>query len=223
MTVPVEPPAGPPAEQPAVPVHVVAAWQQAEAQLLPSVMGQPDHYQRAVLLLGATLGRLRRLGPDIQPLLDAADSAGQLVAEVAEQERVNPLGLDLPLIGQTALAMRHREVVAEQAAARRRDALANARERGLEWVVLEDFGDPAGDPFRPYRRLEAHAGTGRAVLATTRPDETFQSSQHTVSELRIDVDTGQVTQTADDPDETPDAASRDQRVREMRDRISGPR
>jgi hypothetical protein len=42
-----------------------------------------------------------------------------------------------------------------------------------------------------------------------------------LQELRIDVETGQVTPTADDPDELPDVASRNLRVREIRNRISG--
>jgi hypothetical protein len=95
-------------------------------------------------------------------------------------------------VGRAALAVRHREVAAEQASARRVRLLAAARARQLSWVVLEESGDSAGDPFMPYRRLEAHATTGQALLVTASPDDDFRACQHAVERVRVDLHTGRV-------------------------------
>ena len=59
--------------------------------------------------------------------------------------------------------------------------------------MLEESGDWAGDPFTPYRRLEAHATTGQALLVTAVPDDDFRTCQHDVrASCRVDLDTGRV-------------------------------
>jgi hypothetical protein len=94
------------------------------------------------------------------------------------------------VIADAALAARHREVVAERRAEGRRAALDDARARGRSWVVLETSGDPAGDPLAPYRRLEAHASTGHAVLVTTAPDDELLRTVHCIEAVLVDLATG---------------------------------
>ena len=56
--------------------------------------------------------------------------------------------------------------------------------------MLEESGSSGGDPFVPYRRVEAEPSTGRALLVTTRPDDTFTGCVHEVVTGHIDVRSG---------------------------------
>jgi hypothetical protein len=122
-------------------------------------------------------------------------------------------------MGHAALALRHREIVAEQASARRVRMLADARAGQLTWVVLEEAGDPAGDPMSPYRRLEAAPATGRAMLVTATPAEDFRTCLHCAQAGRVDLDTGRVdvpVETDEQPLRWPSAAEREAHVARMR-------
>ncbi len=175
-----------------VPAATAASWQQGQARLFPAVMTRPDIYQRAVTLVRFTLDRLRELGPSTGALLTADATGAELVTQVVEERGLSSFELDLGLIAQAALAMRHREVLAEQAAARRVRTLHEAREQGRSWVVLEEDGSSPGDPFVPYHRLEAEVSTGRALLVTASPDEEFRASVHEVLPVQVDLASGQV-------------------------------
>lgn len=178
-------------DEPTVPAELADSWRTAEAQLFGALLAGPVGYRGAVAMVGDTVDRLRRLGPSTVALLNAAPTIGALVREGLEEgsptSRIDP-----ELAGRAALAVRHREVVAEQASARRANLLAAARAGGVSWVVLEESGDSAGDPFMPYRRLEAHATTGQALLVTATPDDDFRTCQHAVEVLRVEVETGRI-------------------------------
>lgn len=207
---------------PPVPPELSAAWMAAEARLFPSVLTMPDVYERTVLALRVTLDRLRGLGTGTGPLLDAAALGPGLVLSAAEEGGTSTAGLDVGLIAQVALAMRHREVIADRAAAARLRLVGQARAQGRPWVVLEESGDRAGDPYRPYRRLEVHVRTGRVIAVTTTADEDFRTVRHGVAEARLDLRTGVVVET--DPMDGPprgatthaDAAQREREVERRR-------
>lgn len=208
---------------PPVPPELSAAWATAEGELFPSVLALPDVYERTLLALRATLDRLRGLGTGTGPLLEAAASGPALVASAAEQGGISTSGLDVGLIGQVALAMRHREVVADLAAAARLQVVRRARAEGRTWVVLEESGDWAGDPYLPYRRVEVHVPTGRVVAVTTTVDEDFRTVFHGVAEARLDLQTGAVVGTdqvgwgpASRPTTHADAADRERDVERRR-------
>ena len=79
--------------------------------------------------------------------------------------------------------------------------------------------EPAGSPFAPYRRLEADARSGRALLVRAEPDEAFASVLHRVDPALVDLQTGQLSA---DPDHEPgsplpDAAAREARADRLRD------
>ncbi len=173
-----------------VPDAMARGWRQGEEQLYAAALGRPDLYQRTVELVGRTLEHLRTVAPDAGPLLGVSGRGGDLAAGLARAAGLPVTGLDLPRVVQAALALRRRELSAERAALDRVRALRAARERGGSWVVLSESGDPAGDPFRPYRRLEAEASTGRALLVTTAPDEDLRGCVHAVEPLHVDLVTG---------------------------------
>jgi hypothetical protein len=175
-----------------VPSDTAAAWKQGEERLYRAALGDVRLYRRTMELVGMTLEHLRSLGSGTTKLLEAAAEDAKLVAEAAHVRAVDAAGLDLRLVANAALALRHREVIAEQAARRRRNALDDARSRGETRVVLEEYGDVAGDPFRPYVRLEAEVATGRALLVSASPDEEFRRCVHTVETRQVDLGTGAV-------------------------------
>lgn len=214
-----------PVDQAGVPAAVAASWRTAETQVFTALLGRPDLYQAVVALVGATVHRLRQLGPSTGALVAAAATITTSVREARADGGLAADEIDPDLVGRAALALRHREIVGEQAAARRRDLMAAARARGVGWVVLEEVGDWAGDPVVPYRRLEAHATTGHALLVTATPDDDFRASRHAVDVLFIDRDTGGIEQSRDhdnEPDTHPSAADREVHVRALRERLSRP-
>jgi hypothetical protein len=195
-------PGGLPGGEPPVSPVAAASWRTAEDQLFGPLANQPDLCRVVVVLVGDTLARLRRLGPSTAALNDAALTVTALVRDVQEQGGLAAHGIDPELVGRAALALRLREVVAEQATTRRLELLAAARAEQLPWVVLEESGDPAGDPWDPYRRLEAQTATGRVLLVRAVPDDDFRTCQHTVELLQLDLDTGRL-EPPPGPDEAP--------------------
>lgn len=205
---------GPRSEAPGdpVPAETAAAWKRSEERLYLAALGDVGLYQRTMTLVGTTLEHLRTRGPDTSGLLAAAAQGAGLVAEAAPGEAVSTAGIDPRLVVDAALALRHRELVAEQKRRRRLDAIDDARRRGGTRVVLEESGESAGDPFRPYRRLEVEVTTGRALLVSATPDEEFRRCVHAVEALRVDLATGAVR--ALDDDRVAPTFSADERARE---------
>ena len=178
-----------------VPMLIGLAWQQAEARLYPAVTSRPDVYQRAVGLVALLVERLRLLGTSTSALLAAADRGPELVVEVLTETGRSGAGLDLSLLAEAALAMRHREVVGAQVMARRLRTLGAAREAGKGWVVVEERGHAEGDPFVPYHRLEVEVSTGRALLVTASANEGYTGVIHAVEVMGVDLLTGSVEET----------------------------
>lgn len=181
-----------------VPSDAVAAWKEGEERLYRAALGDVDLYRQTMELVGMTVEHLRALGSGTTELLEAAAQGPKLVAEAVQGEAADTAGLDPRLVADAALALRHREVVAEQASRVRLDALHDARHRGETRVVLEESGDVAGDPFQPYRRLEADVATGRALLVSATPDEEFRRCVHAVEARQVDLRTGAIRELDDD-------------------------
>jgi hypothetical protein len=209
-----EPPVGGAPDEDPVPTLTAASWQQAEAQLYPAVTERPDLYQRIILLVRATVDRLREQGSATSALLAAADRGAELVAEVVEEGGLSAAELDLDLIARAALAMRYREVRGEQSLRRRLRLIAAAGHAGQPWVVVEEAGHAEGDPFLPYHRLEVEVATGRALLVSAAADDDFRDVHHTVQVAQMDLDSGIVreVQAGEAADTFPDAAAREARV-----------
>jgi hypothetical protein len=109
-------------------------------------------------------------------------------------------GLALPLTGAeraaltaAAFAIRYGEVTEWLASRRRHRAMARAAGRRAGWLVLSEAGDPAGDPFVAYRRLEVDPVTGAGVLVETRPDDNFTGVVHVVHAISVDPASGALT------------------------------
>ena len=104
--------------------------------------------------------------------------------------RVETPGIRPGLIAAAACAMRYRELVARLAARRRREALAQARQQGLAWAVVEESGQADRAPYVPYQRIEAEIASGRAVIVSIGPDETLSRARYRLDTGQIDVTSG---------------------------------
>ena len=205
------PPDEPDADDGPVPTLLAASWEQAEARLYPTVLENPELYQRIVRLVRSTADHLRLLGPGTSALVAAADRGPHLVVAVSDDTGVSASGLDVELVARAAMAVRYRELRGEQALRRRLRRIAAGRAAEVEWVVVEESGDPGGDPFRPYSRLEVAPATGFGLLVGAAPDDEYRGVTHSIRTVRLDVDTGEVIDDPNDPGEStyPDAAARD--------------
>jgi hypothetical protein len=206
-----------------VPTLLVSSWEQAEARLYPTVLERPDLYQRIVRLVRATADHLRLLGPGTSALVAAAQRGPELVAAVVDDTGIAATEVDLGLLAQAALAMRYRELRGEQAARRRLRRVDEGRAAGAAWVVVEESGDPAGDPYLPYSRLEVATAGGYALLVSTVPDDEYRGVTHHVRVVRLDPATGEVLEGPTEPGPTThaDAAERDAAAARIRRRLAG--
>ncbi len=170
-----------------VPRAVLRSWDEAEARLFPTIMARPDVYQQSVTLIQQLLGRLRETCPDVPSLLAAHERGGNLADDLAEATEA---GIRPDLVAAAACAMRYRELVASLAVQGRLAALARARDQGQSWAVVAETGSEDRAPFVPYQRIEAEAGTGRAVIISIEPDETLSRAVYRLDQGQIDLATG---------------------------------
>lgn len=216
-------PGAPDTDDGPVPTLLAASWQQAEARLYPSVLERPDLYQRIVRLVRATADHLRLLGPGTSALVAAAGRGPELVAAVVDDTGIPATELDLELVARAALAQRYRELRGEQTVRRRLRRIEEARAAGDTWVVVEETGDAAGDPFLPYTRFEVATATGRGLLVSASPDEEYRAVVHQIRRVRLDLTTGEL---ADEHAGAslptyPDAAARDAAAAAIRGHLEG--
>ena len=183
-----------------IPHAVLRAWDQAEAQLFPTIMARPDVYQQSVTLIRHLAGKLRESCADLPSLLAAHERGGALVDDLpgagvwadAAGIRADLAGAGIrpDLVAAAACAMRYRELVASLAAQGRLAALARARDQGQSWTVAGETGSEDRAPYVPYQRIEAEAGTGRAVIISIEPDETLSRALYRLEQGQIDLATG---------------------------------
>lgn len=171
-------------------------WRAAADQVFTAAVHDPQAYIRATRLVGAVAAHLRAMGRGAAPLTAAWSRHREIVLRVtADDDLLTTEGLDLTAVAAAAFAVRHREVAQEIAAEARREAIAQLP--SAAWSVLEEHGYAPGDPFVPYRRIEVHPATGRALLVTTAPDESYSACTHQVEVLTIDMPTGEITAPGD--------------------------
>lgn len=201
-----------------IPLDLQREWNRVAEQLFGSAMSRPDIYQRVTTLIGITATALRERRAGAQELLAACAAPQALMdAVLAGHPGVSMDGLDAAGLVAASCAMRLREVVEEEAALHRKRVLSAAEPN--QWVVLDETGPAQGDPYVPYRRLEAHSSTGMVLAVSTRPDDTFTGCVHGVDVGRIDLDSGALGSEAADAAwsvECASAAEREENVARLR-------
>ncbi|MEP6816063.1 MAG: hypothetical protein ABI873_10980 [Marmoricola sp.] len=202
--------------------ELAAGWQDASEKAFGVATTEPALYQRTATVVGALHRRLHDEGPGPVALVRAWESRVALLDEIAAIDPGRALaGLQVDTVAGAAFAMRYREVLAEIAADRRLGRLSTA-DPEVPWLVLEESGYSAGDPFVAYHRLEVEQANGRALLVSTRPDDTFSSVVHEVLDGSVDLVTGELGWSDDTvARDFPDEASREAYVDNARSRASG--
>ena len=148
------------------PPLLAAAWAAGRGAALPRGAGPPRPVPaHRPELVRATVDQLRVLGPSTSALLAGRRPwAGAGRRPVVDAAACRAPELDPDLVGRrgaghAATARSWRAGRAAPPAAADRPTRGPAQP-GWSW---RRPGDPAGDPFLPYRRLEAHAATGRGA------------------------------------------------------------
>ena len=199
-------------------------WRAAADQVFTAALSDPQAYIRATRLAGAVAAHLRTLGRGAAPLITAWSRHREIVLRVtADDDLLTTEGVDVTAVAATAFAMRHREVAHEIAVDARREAISHLP--STAWSVLEEHGYAHGDPFVPYRRIEVHPATGRVILVTTAPDESYSACTHQVEALAVDVPTGEITAPVDAGGQTlvrqfASASEREAHVAELKAQIT---
>jgi hypothetical protein len=190
-------PTGEPANEAEVPAELLAQWQSAEERLYPIVMVRPDQYEAAVRLVGRASGELERLCPDLASLVATALAVPEMVKQIASEDGLSLVGLDVGLIAGSACSMRYRQLLAAAVRQRRIDRIAAAAAAGQDWVVLEKGAPPTSWPPLPSTTLEMHLPSGRALQQITEVDMETGEPRFALRELTVDPQTGEP-----EPDQT---------------------
>ncbi len=181
-------------------------WMTTAQDAFTGVAQSPERYVAAGQWVAGWLERLRGLPPGQGDGPEPGDPEGGEERDAAiaaallgawdSRDSAAADGPPVPLtageraaLTTAAFAIRYAEVAGELASRRRRRVMAAARggsAGGPGWLVLDEAGDAAGNPFITYRRLEVDPETGSGVLVETRPDDRFAGVIHAVHVVSVD-------------------------------------
>lgn len=168
--------------------ELVGRWRAAEGQLYPTVLTDPQAYQRYVLAVRGLADELSEVAGR-----DALAAAYPGAAARATEHLRRAGGPDDPraadLVAGAAFAMAERRVSAAEAAAARRERIADAARRGESWVVVLAAGDRALAPFG-YRSLEMHLPDGAGISVHTEAQPERALPLYVVERWALDPATG---------------------------------
>jgi ATP-dependent Clp protease ATP-binding subunit ClpA len=165
---------------------LVRRWREDEARLYPVVMVRPDLYERAGLIVRALADELR-IHTTVEALAAAFPSATQTLNALLARRGLPTDDVDLALVIGAAFGMRHREILAALERRRILVLIAEARDRGDEWVDLHRTGTP---DRTGYRCLEMHLRTGAALHLFIEPDPATGRPIYGLQQLTLDPATG---------------------------------
>jgi len=165
---------------------LVRRWREDEARLYPVVMVRPDLYERAGTIVRALADELR-IHTTVEALAAAFPHANQTLNGLLARTGMATDDVDLALVIGASFGMRHREILAALERRRILVLVAEARDRGDEWVVLHRTGSP---DRTGYRCLEMHLRSGAALHVFIEPDPTTGRPLYGLQQLRLDPATG---------------------------------
>jgi hypothetical protein len=82
----------------------------AESAIYPLAMTDPDRYERAVVVIGLVLQRLRRDCSSIDALIEGLPTAAEQALGLATEQGISLAGLAPGVLGDAAAALRYREL-----------------------------------------------------------------------------------------------------------------
>ncbi len=200
--------------------EIVARWAAAEDRLHPLVLGQPETYERYLLLVRSVANELEHARTREQ-LVEVYGRARAIVQTAIAREVIAADGLDLELVAGAAFGLRYREVIAELRKEEVKRRLAAAGDRGDRWVVVYQTGGAGGFPLPPYRKLEMHLPDGMALHSFVELDADMDRPVFGVEVVRLDPDTGAGMGSPSDPHTFADAESWEAGIEDLRARLGG--
>jgi len=169
--------------------ELVRRWRVAEGQLYPTILTDPQAYQRFLLAVRGLADELAGVaGPEA--LAEQYASSGPRAAEHLRRVGGPEGGAAVDLVAGAAFALAERELSAAAAAAARVERIAGAARNGASWVVVRSVGDPALACFGGYRLLEMHLPDGRGISVHTEAQPDRAAPIYIVERWALDPATG---------------------------------
>ena len=172
-----------------IPPQVLSDWKAAEERLYPVVMVRPDLYERAVRMVRAVTDELAGCG-DLAALVEAWESAAEIVHRAATDAGLDLEGLDAGLLAGAGFSMRYRELAVGASRNERLDRIRAAAEAGEGWVRVEEIGSRETAGMMPWSWVEMHVGSGAGLRQTMEADPTTGAPVYSLEVVPLDPATG---------------------------------
>jgi hypothetical protein len=193
-----------------IPPQLLSDWKAAEERLYPVVMVRPDLYERSVRMVRAVTDELAGC-LDLPALVEAWQSAAEVVHRAASEAGLDLEGLDAGLIAGAGFSMRYRELATAASRTERLDRIRAAAASGEAWVRVEEIGSRETAGMVPWTWVEMHVATGAGLRQTLEADPMTGAPRYSLEVVPLDPATGDrlpvpadvvtVTETFDDPTE----------------------
>ena len=172
-----------------IPPKLLSDWKAAEERLYPVVMVRPDLYERSVRMVRAVTDELAGCG-DLAALVEAWESAAEIVHRAATDAGLDLEGLDAGLLAGAGFSMRYRELAVGASRNERLDRIRAAAESGEGWVRVEEIGSRETAGMMPWSWVEMHVGSGAGVRQTMEADPTTGAPVYSLEVVPLDPATG---------------------------------
>jgi len=193
-----------------VPPQLLSDWKSAEERLYPVVMVRPDLYERSVRMVRAVTDELAGC-LDLPALVEAWDSAADIVHRAATDAGLDLEGLDAGLLAGAGFSMRYRELATTASRTQRLDRIRAAADGGEAWVRVEEIGSRETAGMVPWSWVDMHVPSGLGIQQTLEADPMTGAPRYSLEVVPLDPATGDrlpvpadvvsVTETFDDPTE----------------------
>ena len=172
-----------------IPPKLLSDWKSAEERLYPVVMVRPDLYERSVRMVRAVTDELAGCG-DLAALVEAWESAAEIVHRAATDAGFDLEGLDAGLLAGAGFSMRYRELAVGASRNERLDRIRAAAEAGEGWVRVEEIGSRETAGMMPWTWVEMHVGSGAGLRQTMEADPTTGAPVYSLEVVPLDPATG---------------------------------
>jgi hypothetical protein len=180
-----------------VPPKLLSDWKSAEERLYPVVMVRPDLYERSVRMVRAVADDLCGC-PDLPALVEAWDSAADIVHRAATEAGFDLEGLDAGLLAGAGFSMRYRELAAAASRSERLGRIRAAAEAGEGWVRVEEIGSRETAGMVPWTWVEMHVPSGAGLRQTMQADPMTGAPAYSLEVVPLDPATGDQRPVPDD-------------------------
>jgi hypothetical protein len=172
-----------------IPPKLLSDWKAAEERLYPVVMVRPDLYERSVRMVRAVTDELAGCG-DLAALVEAWESAAEIVHRAATDAGHDLEGLDAGLLAGAGFSMRYRELAVGASRNERLDRIRAAAEAGEGWVRVEEIGSRETAGMMPWTWVEMHLGSGAGLRQTMEADPMTGAPVYSLEVVPLDPATG---------------------------------